>query len=50
MATEGAYPPQPDEIPDNERTGDEPNPSGKASKPNENSSPRPEHEKTAGRT
>src|SRR5579862_6935386 len=41
MATESPYHPQPDEIPDNERTGDEPNPSGRASKPKEKSSTRP---------
>ena len=49
MATENPYHPQPDEIPDNDRTGDEPNPAGKASKPKEESSPRPEREETAGR-
>jgi hypothetical protein len=48
MATESPRP-QPDEIPDDERTGDEPNPSGKAGKPREDApaeapqgEPRPE--------
>jgi hypothetical protein len=50
MAAENPYHPQPDEIPDNERTGDEPNPSGKASKPKDKFSPRPLREETAGRT
>ena len=35
MATESPAHPQPDEIPENERTGDEPNPSGKSGKAKE---------------
>jgi hypothetical protein len=42
MTTESPHHPQPDEIPENERTGDEPNPSGKAGQPKENSSPTPQ--------
>ena len=34
--TESPNHPQPDEIPDNERTGDEPNPSGRPGQPKEN--------------
>jgi hypothetical protein len=33
MTTESANDPQPDDIPENQRTGDEPNPSGKTGKP-----------------
>lgn len=36
MATDNPNHPQPDEIPEDKRTGDEPNPSGKYSTPKEN--------------
>jgi hypothetical protein len=36
MAAESPNHPQPDEIPENERTGSEPSPSGKSGKPKEN--------------
>jgi hypothetical protein len=49
MATESPHHPQPDEIPENERTGDEPNPSGKAGKPKEKFSPTPQREDPAPR-
>jgi hypothetical protein len=50
MATESPYHPQPDEIPDNERTGSEPNPSGKTGKSKENTPPKSRREDPAGRT
>jgi hypothetical protein len=36
MATESPNHPQPDEIPENERTGSEPNPTGKSGESKEN--------------
>ena len=38
MATESPAHPLPDEIPENERTGSEPNPSGKSGKAREDTS------------
>lgn len=42
MATESPNHPAPDEIPDNERTGDEPNPSGKSGGVKESAPPKHE--------
>jgi hypothetical protein len=42
MATETPNHPAPDEIPDNERIGDEPNPSGKSGKSKESAQPKRE--------
>jgi hypothetical protein len=50
VATESPHHPQPDEIPENERTGDEPNPSAKAGNPKENLSPTPQREVPASRS
>jgi hypothetical protein len=50
MATESPDHPQPDEIPENERTGDEPNPSGKPGKPKKKSPPTPQREGPASRS
>jgi hypothetical protein len=40
MPTENPNHPQPDDIPDNERTGGEPNPSGKSGNPKEDAPPK----------
>jgi hypothetical protein len=42
MATESPNHPAPDEIPDNERTGSEPNPSGKSGGSKESARPKRE--------
>jgi hypothetical protein len=41
MATESPNHPQPDEIPENERTGSEPNPAGKSGESKKNAPQRP---------
>ena len=41
MPTENPNHPQPDDIPDNERTGGEPNPSGKSRDPKHKETPQP---------
>lgn len=50
MATESPKHPLPDEIPDNERVGGEPNPSGKSGQPTENAPPRRGQEKPPNRS